>query len=161
MKVLSVLGAEVRAVAGEGLERSLGTATSGLKNVGEAALWTTDGGGVQLRVGGASLFTVWLLLSSPPLFFSLFWFVSSPSSVSASWVPGFRTERLQMARVVEQQSQGTSGPESCHVSHKSALQSRSHLPGRMSGSLEPGAAARGGSERCQDTVNKMPSFPQG
>lgn len=94
------------------------------------------------------------------LFFFPFWLVSSPSSVLLFWAPGFRSERVQMAQVLEQRSQGTSSPESCHMSHKSSFQSRSYLPSRMSSSLVRGAAAPSGSEHCQNTINKMLRFLQ-
>lgn len=93
-------------------------------------------------------------------FFFLFWLVSSPSSVLPFWASGFRSERLQMARVLEQWSQGTGSPESCHMSHKSSFQSCSYLPGRMSSSLVRGASALSGSEHCQNTINKTVRFLQ-
>ena len=100
---------------------------------------------------------VWLLLFSFLLF--LFCFVSSPFCFTILG-PGFRTERLQMAWVLEQRNRGTGGPESCHMSHKSSFQSRSYLPGRMSSSWVRGAAARRGSEHCQNTINKTIRFLQ-
>lgn len=73
----------------------------------------------------------------------------------ASGVRGYRWLGSQSRK-----ARGTRGPESCHVSHKSALQRRGHLPGRMSGSPAPGAAARGGSEPCLNTANTAPRFPR-
>lgn len=85
-------------------------------------------------------------------FFSLFCF-----TIRAS---GFRSERLQMARVLEQWSRGTGGPESCHMSHESSFQSCSYLLGRMSSSSVRGASALSGAERCQNTINKTVRFLQ-
>lgn len=113
---------------------------------------------MQIQIGGTSLFVVQNRWSGSSFwgvsFFSLF------SFVLPFWAPGFRSERLQMARVFEQGSQATCGPESCHMSHKSSFQSRSYLPGRMSNSLVPGAAALSGSEHCQNTINKTVRFLQ-